>query len=194
MLSKRSNEMNITIILPETFTIESRGASVAVSLAALSVDIVAKLMLHGLGQKVGDSAASALADAGFKGKKFPDLSPAEQKLVSDAALESMGKVAKALEAGDWGVERVNGGRTVDPIVAEVRSLLRGDFKAGWIAKNSKDGWKALEEDFVADGIDELFAEQDEATQTAIRDAAVESLRLKAAAKKTAKGFTLAMPK
>ena len=183
----------IAALLPASLVIESRGTSVTMDVTKLTDEIVAKLVLHGLTQKVSDSAASALTDAGFKGQKFADLTEGQQAEVQKAAREAMTKVAASLESGEWGVERT-GGAGVDPVTAEIRSMLRPDYKAAWIAENNKEGWKALEEAEIVAAIDELFAAQDADTQDAIEAAARESLRLKAAAKNAAKGFKLAMPK
>lgn len=153
-----------------TINVASRTASVSIDVDALSPAIIAKLVAHGVTQKIADAAASALADCGHgkkgDGKAWDDLTPDQQAVVTKTALESMTKVRDALLAGDWGIERT-GGAGVDPVVAEIRSILRADYKKGWIAEHNAEAWKALEESEIADGLDTLFAAQDADTQIAI---------------------------
>lgn len=88
-----------------------------------------------------------------------------------------GKVARSRASGE----------AVDPLVAEIRVLLRSDYKDAWTEENGKDGWKAREEDDIVAGIDALFESQDDETKAAITALAQESLDAKArkaAAKKT----------
>lgn len=169
-----------------SINIASRTATVSIDLDALSPAIVSKIIAHGVTQKIADAAASALADCGHglkgDGKKWDDLSDEQKAVVTATALESMTKVRDALLAGEWGVERT-GGAGVDPVVAEIRTMLRSDYKAGWIKAHNADAWKALEEAEIVAGLDALFAAQTPEVQSAITDAAKAEIARKAEARK-----------
>lgn len=70
----------------------------------------------------------------------------------------------------------SGGAGVDPVMVEIRSIIRGDVKAAIGAET----WKAMEEDARNEAIDGVFAQQDEATQRALIDAAKAEIARKAA--------------
>ena len=186
--TQRRVKMNtISITLPATLPVTSRDTVVSVDMASLTADIVTKLVVHGLTQKVGDAAASALADAGFKGMKYADLTAAQQAEVQKNAKDAMQKVADALTAGDWGIERT-GAAGVSALAAERRMVLRSDVKAGWIAEHGESGWKALEEAEIVEMLDATYDAQDADTQTAIDGVAQARLDAKAAAKTASKGL------
>jgi len=131
--------MNIKIELPATFGIVSRNAGVEADLSKLSAEIIAKLALHGLTQKVADSAAGAVKDAGFDGRKYADLTKDEKSKVDEVAKESMGAVLEALVAGNWS-ERRAGGNGLDEVERKMLVLfgefIRAEAKAVW-AENFK---------------------------------------------------------
>lgn len=128
---------NFEIILPESFEV-SRGkdadeATVAVDVTALTPDLVAKLALHGLKQKVADAAAGAKAFA-----------EENNMTVADAASNLMQKVVDRLHEGDWGAERGAGagvslgyGAAVDAaIISIMRPAVKGADKAWY--KDAKE--------------------------------------------------------
>lgn len=92
----------------------------------------------------------------------------------DAKARFTAKLDRIL-AGTLGTR--SGGAGVDPVTVEIRSLIRGDVKAALGA----DTWKAMEEDARNEAIDGVFAQQDEATQRALIDAAKAEIARKAAA-------------
>lgn len=106
------NTFNIT--LPTSFDVASRGMSVTVDLSKLSPEIVAKLVLHGLTQKVADAAAGA-------GKVAGDGADAEKVALTGKAL--MQKVVDNLVAGNWGIER--GQNAAEPAINRfIRDVVR----------------------------------------------------------------------
>lgn len=166
--------MNIN--LPATHVVTSRDRNVEVDISKLSAEIIARLALHGLTQKVADSAASALADAGFEGLSFKDLADAGKDKVRDAAQAAMVATIEALVKGEW-TER-KAAAAVDPVVARIRKLLgevlRGTQAAVWKAK-----FKDLEAAERATALDAFFAAQDDATQAAFKQQATEELAAEA---------------
>lgn len=131
--------MQITITLPDMLSVKRAGASVSIAADAIPVNILARLVEHGLEQKIGDAAAGSVVTAGFtKGTKFADMSDADRKKVTDTAKALMDKVADGLVAGTWGVERT-GGSGVSALAAEIRSILRPLVKAKFA------NWKDLDE-------------------------------------------------
>lgn len=129
-----------TFELPEAYDVHAGGAKVTVKVADLSHDIIAKLVLHGLRQKVADAAASA--------KK---LSEADDETRDKATLagDLMSKVVTNLEAGNWGVERT-GGATADPLDRFILDVMRQiiNLPANAKAKATHDAMKT--EDGKAD--------------------------------------------
>lgn len=166
---------NIKIELPESHVVTSRDRNVSVDVTKLSADILAKLALHGLTQKVADSAASALADAGFAGLKFGDLEEADKNKVRDAATAAMVATIESLVAGEWSERRA--ATAVDPVTARIRRNL-----GEWLRAQGKAAWapyKALEGDERMAAIDAFFAEQDDETQAAVTKVAKDELAAEA---------------
>lgn len=124
-----------TIDLPATFAVMSRDIGVEVKVDDLSADIIGKLALHGLTQKVGDSAASALKDAGFEGRKFADLTDGEKAKVREHAKSAMQGTVDALLRGEW-TERRAGGESLGEVERRMLKLF-GEF----IRENAADVWK-----------------------------------------------------
>lgn len=144
--------MDITVTLPESFTVAARkdAVSVEVNLAKLSADIIMRAVLHGLKQKIADGAANAKMNAcvAIAGNKTEGESEAAYtKRLTDAAAKVtfaeidaearrlMEKVRDTLESGSWGVERGESGPAMDmrPIVyamAVYTAKLAADIK-GW---------------------------------------------------------------
>ena len=127
--------MDVKITLPADYAVTSRDVGVTVDLSKLSAEIIAKLALHGLGQKVGDSAASAMKDAGFEGRKFADLKDEEKAKVRDHAKTAMQATVDALIAGNWSERRVGG-----ESLSEVEKRMLANF-GEWLRENAKDIWK-----------------------------------------------------
>lgn len=178
---ERKLEMEtIKIELPDTHVITSRDRNVQVAIGDLRPEIIAKLALHGLTQKVADSAASALADAGFEGMSFKDLDEADKDKVRDAATAAMNATIDSLVKGEWSERRA--AQAVDPVTKRIRVIL-GD----WLRATGKEAWapfKALEGDARAEALDQFFADQDDATQAAVKEQA--ETELAAEAKQKAK--------
>lgn len=142
--------MNITITLPDMLSVKRAGASVSIPADMIPATIIARLVEHGLEQKIGDAAAGSVVTAGFtKGTKFTEMSDADRKKVTDTAKALMDKVADGLVAGTWGVERTGTGG-VSALVAEIRSILRPLVKAKYA------NWKDLDEKERVERIDASY--------------------------------------
>lgn len=101
---------------------------------------------------------------------------------SDQTLDDKVKAARDMIAAfvKGEVARARGtGESIDPIDAEIRVIIRPEYKKAWVATNDPKGWKALSEDDIVAGIDALFADQDDATQAAIRELATANVKTKA---------------
>lgn len=124
------------IEIPATHEVSSRGKTVTVDLAKLDADMIAKLALHGLTQKVADAAAGAKKAAG---------EDADEEMIAETGWQLMDAVAKRLEAGDWGAER-GGGSAADPLdkyrLQVMRDIMKtpkgADLKAAHDAIPSED--------------------------------------------------------
>lgn len=176
------------ITLPTAHVVTSRDVNVSVDVTALSAEIIAKLALHGLTQKIGDSAASAMADAGFKGQSFADLSDENKAKVRDHAKAAMEGTLDSLIAGEWSERRP--GEVVDPLVARIRTVF-----GAWLRANAapvwKDNFKTLDVADRGKALDAFLAGQDadfvEAiTATAKQELADEAKRAKKLAALTIK--------
>jgi hypothetical protein len=143
----------IKIELPATFDIAARGKSVTVDTSKLTDDIIAKLVLHGLTQKVADAAASA--------KKVAEESGGD---ASDIGKGMMQAVVTALEAGQWGTRQP--GAAVSDEVKVRRSVVRKLFTAK-ASDEAKAAFKAMDAAKQAEHLDALFAKQSEARQAEI---------------------------
>lgn len=86
---------------------KSWTASVTVDLAKLTTEIVERLALHGLTQKIADAASGATS--------------------ADEANGAMQKAADAILAGDWSSRREASG--VDERTRVARQIVRGIYKA-----------------------------------------------------------------
>lgn len=165
--------MERKINLPEGgYDVTSRGVSVTVDLKALSPDILAECLLHGLTQKVADAASQA--------KSVADESGEDIGAVTQAMMQ---KAVDALLAGEW--SRRSGGGGVDESTRIARLVTRRLVKAKFGAKspewatftgleaaeqNAKlDEWFAANEDVLAPERDAEMARRAEAAK-AKRDA------------------------
>jgi hypothetical protein len=146
----------VTITLPATHVVTSRDKNVEIDLASLSPEIIGRLALHGLTQKVADSAASAMADAGFAGQSFKELPDADKEKVRGFAVEAMRATADSLIKGEW-TER-KAAESVDPLTARIRKLM-GELLRG---NPDKSAWKPFKDAEPAERgkmLDKLFADQ-----------------------------------
>lgn len=160
-----------------TIDLTSRGKSVSLDLSKLSTEIIQRLIVHGATQKVADAAAGAKKLATEQlGANATDAEV--DAAAADFGKQLMQKVVDNLLAGSWGVER-SGGAGVDPVKAEIRSLLRPQVKA----KVGAEKWKSLSEEEKVGKIDGIFEKLPEAKQTEIEKAALAEIARKKAAKK-----------
>jgi len=159
--------------------LSSRGKSVSIDLGKLSPEIIQRLVIHGVTQKVVDAAAGAkkLAQENLGANATDEEIDAK---AADFGKQLMQKVVDNLLAGNWGVSRGEN-IAVDPLTAEIRSLLRPSIKA----KLGAEKWKALESDERNDLADEIFAKLSQEKREEIEKAAKSEIARKKAAKKMA---------
>ena len=198
-----TNTFTISVTLPSTVDIESRGQvttlDVAAAITAHGADMVAQGFLHGVTQKVADAAASALKNAfeaadGSKDatsearKAWGTASDANSDATDSTALNLMESAARNIIENGWTSRRVNS--SADPLDAYrltiVRSIISGDKKSkayrGYAAIDAKD--QSARRDYLL----ALAAKNAEAVDT-MAQAAMEADKL--AARSTA-GITLDM--
>lgn len=167
--------------LPQELIIERRdGAKVTCNVENLNDDIIAKLAMHGLRQKISDAAASA--------KKQADEDGGD---VAEIASAMMQKVVDNLEKGDWGVERGEGA-SADPLdkyrVKVLRQLMAanpdGELKKKYdeVPSDDQAGRRKLLLDVAAKNADKIDP-QAEAMRVAEQEA-------KRAAKEAASGLDI----
>ena len=166
--------MTIKIELPASHTVtkgprdKSWNAAVTVDLGTLSADIVARLAVHGLHQKIADAASGATNET--------------------EALAAMQKAADAIVAGEWS-SRVAGSGGVDEFTRVARIIVRAAFKAANAANSApRVAFKALDADEQNAKLDEWFA----ANEDAMRPAVEEELAKRAAAAKSKAGLARAV--
>lgn len=161
----------ITIELPDTVTVARGGGSVELPTKTLDADMVVRLFVHGVVQKVGDAASNASKVA------------AETKTpVADVANGQMLVVVNNLTANVWGATR--GGDGVDERTRVARSVVFGELKRKFGAKSPE--WAEFTgrpEAAQAARLDEIFAEH-EATFAPEVEKELERRRAKAATKGT----------
>ena len=186
------------ITLPTTFIVEARKGDVRVpvDVAALTPDIVAKLALHGLKQKIADAAAGAVMSAavGFEGNKCEGESKEaylarlaecakalSTETINAEATRLMEKVRDTLVAGEWGIERAAAGgidrRLVDFVIAKLGKAFEAQMEGFAAAKVTErrgmvDAWldeKEGRRDKYAVECDEAEAEAKRAARVALDD-------------------------
>lgn len=138
---------------------------------------------------VGEFPANALMAMFAYGvqRKFNDAVGGSDKTVDDKvnAVNAMiadyreGKVARARATGE----------SVDPILAEVRMLLRPDVKAAYVATHDTGAWKALSEEEINKMLDLAYADQSAEVQNAIDAQAQANLDAKEAMRKAKAGLS-----
>lgn len=140
MTNKNQEMFKIEIELPKAWEVTSRGKDAKLDVEALSAEIIAKAVTHGLTQKISDSAASAansaalaaLGNDDFKVKakvKAWTSDDANWPTIQAEALRMMEAVVERLHDGDWGVERTGGASAVDPVTKKTREIARPMYKA-----------------------------------------------------------------
>lgn len=134
--------MTIKIDLPESHVVtkgprdKSWIASVTVDVTKLSPEIVAKLAVHGLQQKIADAASAAKTQ--------------------DEALADMQKAVDAVLKGEWSSRGAGGG--VDERTSVARSIMRSAAKARFGAKSAEWAtFTGLDDAAQAAKLDEWFA-------------------------------------
>lgn len=138
--------MIFNIETPDSLDVQSRGLTVTVDITKLPEDIIAHAVLHGLKQRIADSAAGAaysacLAAIGTeKAKHKANVSEwtgdeSNRMAIAKEGERMMLATVATLEGGDWGVVRTGGGG-VDPVRAKARQLAAVDLK---LALTARDG-------------------------------------------------------
>lgn len=197
---------NITVTLPENFAVTSRGKSVNVRVDQLNAEIVAQLVLHGLTQKVSDSAASATKEAIIQvsgnekadAKTYAAMSDADKAKVvamaADIGLAWMDETRTNLEKGIWGATRV-AGAGVTPLQSALRAVCRGLLVASFDDK-AKAKWKDMDSAARNAKLDEVIAKQTDEVKAAwtkeAEQAIADEAAKKARAAKLAGKFDIAL--
>lgn len=177
------------IVLPEEYSIASRGVGVTVRLPSLSSEIVARLALHGLEQKVGDAAAGALKAAGFEGSSYKSLSDDDRAKVQAKAKPLMQSVVDSLLNGEWSERRA--GEQVDPLTARIRVIFGKALRTGDAA--AKGMWSAIKSLDPAErgkALDEVLAEQTDEYRAGVKAQAEKELATEAETAKATKGLSI----
>ncbi len=134
---------------------KSWRADATITLDALSSDIVERLALHGLHQKMADAASGATTEA--------------------EALAAMNKAADAVLRGDW-TSRI-AGEGVDEETSIARSIVRTALKTSWGAKSPKwADFTGLADDEQATRLDKVRADNPGLFDQAIADKLAERKR------------------
>lgn len=142
--------ININVTLPTKHGVTSRDETVMVDMTKLSADILAKLALHGLTQKIADAASGAAGDACAKhfGAGWKEVAKADRTafLATDAGKASVAEFTRAamesametLLAGDWSARGEGGGAApVDPVANLAHTNAKADLLAVFKAKTGK---------------------------------------------------------
>lgn len=142
------------------FAITRSKHSISINLELIPPHILAQAAVHGIGQKIGDAAASALAiafdeakpDHGLKGKSLTTARkewaefPTNQELIREAAKTLLDEQLAKLVAGDW---NTRGGPAL-ALSADEETLVRrfdGWLKIDNSSPESIAAAKRLKEDF-----------------------------------------------
>ena len=111
--------------IPAALDVASRGQTVTLDLAALPKEVLAQALVHGLTQKIGDAAASALIDAfsaAHDEQTVKASTPAQRKAWGEANPDAVAAHARAalekavhnLKEHGW-TARTGGGTSLDPM-------------------------------------------------------------------------------
>lgn len=177
--------MTLSITLPASITVTTRGVSVDVPVDKLSADLVAKLALHGLVQKISDAAAGALRAALPKVLEDATLDQAkawgkENAAAVDATAKGlMQKAVDAIAAGTWSTRAAGTGNSkADELTTIMRDIMRAQVKANpkalarYAGIDKKDAVKKLA--FIDDLITRNLERMTIAAQKVIDARAIES--------------------
>jgi hypothetical protein len=165
------------IELPTSHTVtkgprdKSWMASATVDVASLTPDIVAKLAVHGLQQKIADAAAGATNEA--------------------EATAAMQKAIDALVKGEWTSRTA--GEGVSETVLVARMITRSVVKAKYGAKSPE--WAAftgLEPSAQNAKLDEIFAANAEKLQSAVDAKIAERAKQREERKSLSSGLDIAL--
>lgn len=115
--------MKVSIELADAIGVSSRERTVTVDVTKLTADIIAKLVVHGLTQKVADAASGA--------KKIAEESGND---VGDVTESLMAKAVESLLAGEWSTRSAGEGVSLEQRVA--RQVTRTMAKAKMGAKSA----------------------------------------------------------
>lgn len=148
---------------------EGNPVSIPVPVADMPANALFAMFAYGVQRKFNDAVGGSDMTTDKKAAAVREMIEAYKR----------GEVAKSRGTGE----------AVDPVVAEIRSILRPDVKAGWIKANDAAGWKSLEEDEIEAMLDDAFAAQDAETQAAIREVAVSNIAAKEAMRKAKSGLS-----
>src|SRR5688572_20450975 len=110
-----------TITVPDSIGFTRQATAFAADVTKLNDTIASHLFVHGLVQKVGDSAAGTVA--------------------GEEARNAMTDTLAALTAGEWSQRGT--GATVDPWVAKLRIVLRDALRLP-VNKSRKEAYKKLD--------------------------------------------------
>ena len=110
--------MEIKIELGDSIAVTSRERSVTVDVTKLSADIIAKLVIHGLTQRVADAASGA--------KKVAEESNTD---IGNTTVAMMQKAVDSLLAGEWSTRTASEGVSIEARVARqiTRQLVKAKF-------------------------------------------------------------------
>lgn len=159
-------------------TIQSRGFSVEIDTSRVSDALMDQAALHGLKQKIADSAAGAK-------KEFEESDGTVS--VGELGKMRMQSVVDSLVNGEWGVVR-EGGASVDPIDRELCSMIKPMIKKAIGAEK----YKVLSAKERNDSALAKFAEQSEDTQSALRTQAQSRIDARKIEKTSLSGIALEM--
>lgn len=166
-------KFTISVELDTLATINSRGIEAQVDVTKLNADTVAKLVMHGIGQKVGDAASQATALAvkdkfGDKAKPI-DHKPFIQSTDGKNAIAThtkalMDKAAEGLEANQWSM-RGSGTSAVSEETLVQRLVTRPVYKRALDDKAWED-FLAMDKGEQNAKLDEVWAKNESALRPA----------------------------
>lgn len=158
--------MKFVIDIADSFEVVAAGKSVTVPITSLSPEIVGKLVIHGLRQKVADAAAGA--------KKIAEEAGGDK---GDIAKSLMQGVVDSLVEGKW-AQRVAGAPVTDEV--KVRRTIVANLWRGKATDEAKAAYKDMDSAKRAEFLDALFDKQKPERQTAILAMVADEIKAEAA--------------
>lgn len=141
---------NVNLSFPSKHGVTSREETVLVDVTKLSSDILAKLALHGLTQKIADAASSASGDACAKhfGAGWKEVAKADRSAwlatdkgkaeVAEFTRNAMQAAMEVLLSGEWSARGEGGGTApVDPVANLAHTNAKSDLLAKFKAMTGK---------------------------------------------------------